>query len=121
MALCALVLVLAIAPARAAQPQVLPELQAAQEAVQRATDADADQYAPDLLQTARNELAAAQAALANRGQRKQAPWLAQRARADADLARARSGQAQAQARLAQAQQDVAQLRKSLGLPAEGTP
>lgn len=117
--LCAAVLFLAAATAGA--QQAIPELQAAQDAVQRAADSDADQYAPDLIQTARAELAQAQAAAVDRRQRKQAPVLAQRASADADLARARSNLAKAQARMAQSRQDVAQLRRTLGMPAEATP
>ncbi|MEE7546996.1 DUF4398 domain-containing protein, partial [Xanthomonas sp. Kuri4-1] len=65
----------------------LPELAAAEQAVQRATQADADQYAPDLVNLARQELMQAQQAALDRGQRKQAPQIAVRAAADADLAR----------------------------------
>ena len=102
----------------AAAEQAVPELRAAQDAIQRAADGDADQYAPDLIQAARTGLAQAQAAAMDRYQRRQVPWLAQRATVDADLAYARSNQAKAQARVAQAQQDLIQLRRTLSMPAE---
>lgn len=103
------------APVMAQSSGPLPELLAAQEAVDRATQADADQYAPDMLQLARDELAQAQAAAADRRERKRAPVLAQRATADADLARVRSEEATASARLQQRQDEIAGLRRQLGL------
>ncbi|WP_066093648.1 DUF4398 domain-containing protein [Xanthomonas massiliensis] len=104
---------LAVAPLQAQQAP-LPELDTAQQAVQRAADADADQYAPDLLALARQELQAAQSAAQDRRQRKQAPGIALRAAADADLARARSDQAAVAAQLAQRRNEVQQLQKLVG-------
>jgi len=99
-------------PALAQDAQM--ELLAAQMAVQRATDADADQYAADLLAQARDGLLAAQAAAMDKKQRKQAPVLAQRAAVDADLARALSEEAVANADLKQRRAEVAQLQRGLG-------
>ncbi|MFT4247515.1 MAG: DUF4398 domain-containing protein [Pseudomonas sp.] len=90
-----------------------PELAAAEQAVQQATQADADQYAPDLVNLARQELLQAQQAALDRRERKQAPRLALRAAADADLARARSDEAVAQAQLEQRKAEVARLQDSL--------
>lgn len=90
------------------------DLAAATMAVQRAADADADQYAPDLLDAARQDLAAAQAAALDRKLRKQAPLMAQRVTADADLARALSEEAVANAELQQRRAEIAQLQRSLG-------
>jgi hypothetical protein len=96
-----------------AQVAAAPELAAAQQAVNRADQADADQYAPDLLDSARAALAQAQAAAANRRERKLAPGLALRATVDADLARARSEEAVANARLQQRRQEIADLQRTL--------
>lgn len=90
-----------------------PELASAEQAVQQATQADADQYAPDLVNLARQELMQAQQAALDRRERKQAPRLALRAAADADLARARSEEAVAQAQLEQRRAEVARLQSSL--------
>jgi hypothetical protein len=114
--LCAACLALAVMPSARAQEAALAELAQAQAAVQRATDADADQYAPDLIRAARDKVSQAQALAATRGGRRQAPLLAEQAQADADLARARSQQAAAQARLAMAQAEVERLQKALGAP-----
>jgi uncharacterized protein YfaS (alpha-2-macroglobulin family) len=89
------------------------DLAAAAVAVQRAADADADQYATDLLDSARSGLAAAQMAATDRKLRKQAPQMAQRVAADADLARALSEEAVANADLQQRRDEVAQLQRSL--------
>lgn len=89
------------------------ELAAAEQAVQRATQADADQYAADLISQARQELMQAQQAALDRGQRKQVPQLALRAAADADLARARSEEAVVAAQLQQRRSEVAKLQSSL--------
>jgi hypothetical protein len=97
-----------------AQVAAIPELVAAQQAVNRADQADADQYAPELLDSARNVLAQAQAAAASRRDRKLAPELALRATVDADLARARSEEAVADARLRQRRQEIGELQRSLG-------
>jgi hypothetical protein len=96
-----------------AQSQAVPELQAAQQAVDRADRADADQYAPDLLAIARQSLSQAQAAAANRSQQKLAPILAQRAAAEADLARARSEETATNTQLRQRRNEVAELRRKL--------
>ncbi|WP_325052719.1 DUF4398 domain-containing protein [Pseudoxanthomonas winnipegensis] len=99
----------------------MAELAAAQAAVQRASDADADQYAPDLIQAARDKVSQAQALGESRSGRKQIPLLALQAQADADLARARSAQATAQARLAQEQSEIDRLQKVLAAPPPAPP
>ncbi|HMM25976.1 MAG TPA: DUF4398 domain-containing protein, partial [Pseudoxanthomonas mexicana] len=65
MAAAVVALALSAAPAFA-QAALTPELEAAVQAVQRAPQADADQYAPAELATARQSLAQAQAAHAAR-------------------------------------------------------
>ena len=95
----ALALVAALSAPAHAQAAAVPELTAALQAVNRADQADADQYAPELLDSARIALAQAQAAAASRRDRKLAPELALRATVDAELARARSNEAMAQAQL----------------------
>ena len=98
-----------------AQVAATPEIVAAQEAVNRADQADADQYAPELLDSARTALSQAQAAAAaSRRERKLAPGLALRATVDADLARARSEEAVANARLQQRRQEIGELQRTLG-------
>ena len=97
-----------------AQVALAPELTAAQQAVNRADQADADQYAPELLDSARTALAQAQAAATSRRDRKLAPGLALRATVDADLARARSEEAVANARLQQRRQEIGELQRALG-------
>lgn len=118
--LCAACLAFMAAPLASAQEAAPAELAAAQAAVQRATDADADQYAPDLIQTARDKVSQAQALAEARSGRKQAPLVALQAQADADLARARSEQATVQAKLAQEQSEIDRLRKAVNQP-EGAP
>jgi len=108
------VIAFAFAPLSPALAQVAPELSEAEQAVQRATQADADQYAPDLISQARQELMQAQQAALDRGQRKQLPALAKRAAVDADLARARSEEAVATAQLEQRRAEVSQLQNTLG-------
>ena len=98
-----------------AQVATAPELAAAQQAVNRADQADADQYAPELLASARTALEQAQAAAASRRDRKLAPELAQRATVDADLARVRSEEAVANARLQQRRQEIGELQRTLGI------
>lgn len=115
--LCAVACVLALSLPAMAQ-DAGAELAAAAVAVQRATDADADQYAFELISTARNGLAAAQAAAQDRRQRKLAPLLAQRAAVEADLARVLSEEAVANADLQQRRAEIVQLQRSLG--GEGT-
>ena len=111
--LCAITCAFALSLPAIAQ-DASADLAAASVAVQRATEADADQYAGDLVATARESLGQAQAAAADRKQRKQAPLLAQRAAAEADLARVLSGEAVATADLQQRRAEIAQLQRSLG-------
>jgi hypothetical protein len=101
-------------PAWAQSVAAAPELQAAQQAVDRAGQADADQYAPDLIATARQTLSQAQAAAVDRKLRKTAPLLAQRAAAEADLARARSEEAATNAQLQQRREEIAELKRKIG-------
>lgn len=105
-----------------AQAQVAsPDLQRAQQAVQQAQQADADHYAPDLLDSARQRLIQAQAGTMSRsrGERREAEQLAREVAADADLARARSERTRAEADLGQRRAEIDALRQSLGLPAGG--
>ena len=96
-----------------AQDPAAADLLAAQQAVERADRADADQYAPDMMALARQQLEQAQRAAGDRRQQKQAPLLARRAAADADLARAQSNDAVAQATLAQRKAEVERLQAQL--------
>ena len=89
------------------------ELAQAQQAVEKATRADADQYAPDLIGMARQGLEQAQRAAGDRRERKNAPAMALRAAADADLARARSEEATATAQLQLRRNEVTQLQRQL--------
>ena len=98
-----------------AQDPAAADLLAAQQAVERADRADADQYASTLLDSARTTLAQAQAAAASRRDRKQAPELATRATLDADLARARSNEAVARAELQQRRAEINELQRNLGM------
>ena len=110
----AVLLAAPLAGTAAAQVATVPEVQAAQQAVDRADRADADQYAPDLLASARQALGAAQAASqGGRNERRQAAALALRAAADADLARARSEEAVVQAQLRQRRAAAAELQRRL--------
>lgn len=115
-------LVLAFALPVTALAQDLPEVQQAEQAIQQAQQADADHYAPDLLEEARQTLIQAQlAASGSRSERRQAPALAERAIADADLARVRSERASIDAGLLQRRNEIADLRQRLGLDGEGAP
>ncbi|KRG87089.1 MAG: hypothetical protein ABS96_28750 [Lysobacteraceae bacterium SCN 69-123] len=96
-----------------AQDPAAADLLAAQQAVERADRADADQYAPDTIALARQQLEQAQRAAGDRRERKQAPLLAQRAAVDADLARAQSEEAVALAMLAQRRAEVERLQRQL--------
>ena len=96
-----------------AQDPAAADLLAAQQAVERADRADADQYAPGTMALARQQLEQAQRAAGDRRERKQAPLLAQRAMVDADLARAQSGEAVALATLAQRKAEVERLQRQL--------
>ena len=89
------------------------ELSQARQAVDRATQADADQYAPDLIGMARQGLQQAQRAADDRRERKNAPAMAQRAAANADLARARSEEATATSQLQLRRNEVNQLQRQL--------
>ena len=89
------------------------ELAQARQAVDKATQADADQYAPDLIGLARQGLEQAQRAAGDRRERKNAPALALRAAVDADLARARSEEATATAQLQLRRNEVNQLQRQL--------
>lgn len=100
------------APLRA-QSAATPELEAAVQAVQRADQADADQYAPEPLNAARQALAQAQAAQAARD-KKRVLDLSLRATVDADLARARSQEAIALAEVQQRRAEIAELQRTLG-------
>lgn len=110
--MAAAVAVLALAPVRA-QTVMTPELESAVRAVQRASQADADQYAPEPLAAARQALAQAQAAHASRD-KKEALDLAVRAAVDADLARVRSEEAVATAELELRRKEIADLQRQLG-------
>ena len=119
-ALYAIAVTFALAGAARAQ-QALPGIDDAQLAVDRATQADADQYAPDLIASARAHLEQAQAASMDRRAQKQVPALATQAALEADLARARSMETVANAKLAQRRSDIQQLQRTLGGNAAGTP
>ncbi|HHW4678070.1 MAG TPA: DUF4398 domain-containing protein [Xylella sp.] len=90
------------------------DLDVAEQAIQRATQTNADQYAPSLINQARQLLIQAQHALLDRDQRKQAPLIAQRAAVDADLATARSQVAMLQIQVEQRNAEVMQLQRTLG-------
>lgn len=91
-------------------PPPTSELAAAQQAVSKATDVDADQYASNQLASAREGLSRAQVAMSE-GRNDAARALANAANADADLAIALSTQAKVSAELAQRQGEVRQLRE----------
>ncbi len=96
----------------ASLPPPTGELQAAQQAVSRAGQADADQHAPDLIAAARSELSRAQAAMAD-GDDDTARRFALSATADADLANARSAEATQNNELAQRRAEISDLRSRL--------
>ncbi len=102
----------------ATTPPPTGELAAAQQAVSRASDADAEQYAADELARAGSLLTQAQAAMAQRREG-EARELALRAAALGDLAAARSREAAVRAELEQRRAEVAGLRERLQL--EQTP
>lgn len=101
----------------ASLPPPTGELQAAQQAVSRADQADADQHAPDLIAAARGELSRAQEAMA-RGDDDTARRFALSAAADADLANARSREAAQNTELAQRRAEIADLRRRLQMGGE---
>ncbi len=96
----------------ASLPPPTGELQAAQQAVSRAGQADADQHAPDLIAAARSELSRAQEAMAG-GDDDTARRFALSAAADADLANARSAEATQNNELAQRRAEISDLRSRL--------
>ena len=102
----------------ASLPPPTGEINAAQQAVARAADADAEHYAGEELARAQSLLTMAQAALAERRE-SDARDLGQRAAALADLAHARSREATTAAELEQRRAEVARLRGSLQM--EGSP
>lgn len=112
MIVCVMACTFALAGAAQAQDGAL-ELMQARQAVDKATQADADQYAPDLIALARQGLEQAQRAAGDRRERKNAPALAVRATVDADLARARSEEATATAQLQLRRNEVTQLQRQL--------
>ncbi|WP_261370165.1 DUF4398 domain-containing protein [Lysobacter antibioticus] len=96
----------------ASTPPPTGELSAARQAVMRADDADADQYAPQDLNAARSALSAAQAAM-SQGKDEDARRLSLTASAEADLAYARSREAVVRAEFDQRQGEIAELRRRL--------
>lgn len=93
-------------------PPPTAELSAANQAVSRAENADADQYSPQELAAARSGLTRAQSAM-SAGDEDDARQLALSAAADADLAYARSREALATAELNQRRAEVDELRRRL--------
>ena len=96
----------------ASTPPPTGEINAAQQAVARASDADAEHYAGEELARAQRLLAMAQAALSERREA-EAGDLARRAAALADLAHARSREASTLSELEQRQAEITRLRRSL--------
>ena len=115
-ALLALALTVALAGC-ASLPPPTGELAAAQQAVARASQGDADQYAGTELARAQAQLSQAQAAL-SAGHDDDARNLALAAAAEADLAYARSRAAVAEAALALRVREVAELQQRLGIDAD---
>jgi hypothetical protein len=93
-------------------PPPTAELNSAQQALVRATGADADQYAGAEIASAREALTRAQAAMAE-GREDDARHLAMAAWADADLAHALSREAVVTAQVAQRRSEVEQLQQRL--------
>lgn len=116
-------LALAFALPSMAMAQALPEVQRAEQAILQAQQADADHYAREMIDAARQTLVRAQAAATSRSrsERRQAPALAERAAVDADMARVLSEQARLEAGVLQRRNEIAELRQRLGLATEGTP
>jgi len=98
----------------ATTPPPTGELATARQAVARASDADAEQYAAAELASAGSLLTQAQAAMADRRE-SEARDLALRAAALGDLAYARSRDASVRAELEQRRAEVADLRQRLRL------
>lgn len=95
-------------------PPPTRELADAQQSVVLAGNADADQYAPDLVESARAELSRAQAAMAA-GDEDEARTAAVAAAAAGDLAAVRSREQVLEQDLAQRRREIAELRTQLGL------
>lgn len=95
-------------------PPPTSELAAAQQAVSRAGEADADQYAPELIDSARSELSQAQIAMAD-GRQEQARAAALAAAAGGDLAYAQSHAQVLEQDQAQRRGEIERLRAQLGL------
>jgi hypothetical protein len=108
---------LAVLGGCATLPPPTAELTAAQQAVSRANDADADQYAPDVVATARSELAQAQAAMA-KGREGDARTMATAAAAAGDLAYAQSHAETLHQDYQQRRGEIANLRRQLQVGAE---
>lgn len=100
-------------------PPPTGELSGAQQAVNRAGEADADQYAPEDITTARVELAQAQAAMAKNRQ-SDARNLAVRATAAGELAYAKSHASTVRQEFQQRQQQIADLHQQLQMGADDT-
>lgn len=116
---CGLAMAFALAGC-ASLPPPTAELDAAQQAVVRAQDADADQYAAADIARARAGLELAQAAMA-RGREDEARASALAATADADLARVRSAAARTDADRRQRLAELAGLRSRLQVAADEAP
>jgi hypothetical protein len=101
-------------------PPPTSELAAAQQAVTRADDADADQYAADAIGLARDALAQAQAEMA-KGRDRDARALANAASADADFAYATSEAAKTQGEYAQQRREVTTLQQRLRIQGDQIP
>lgn len=111
---------LCICPTFAVYAQTPPSsFTQAEQAIQRATANDADQYANELISLARQRLTQAQQFQLDRRQRRQAPLLASQAAADADLAYARSQVAILQSQISQCKIDLTQLRQGANAPDQG--
>lgn len=93
-------------------PPPTSELNTAQQAVVRATGADADQYAREQIALARQALSRAQTAMAQ-GDNDNARAFALAAEADADLAHALSREALATAQVSQRRAEIERLRTQL--------
>lgn len=98
-------------------PPPTAELTAAQQAVSRANDADADQYAADVVATARSELTQAQAAMA-KGRQGDARTLAVAAAAAGDLAYAQSHAETLRQDYQQRRGEITGLRRQLQVEAD---
>jgi len=101
-------------------PPPTGEVAAAEQAVMRAGDADADQYAPDIVGTARVELSQAQAAMAA-GRNREARDLALAAAAAAMHARELSRAQVLRNQYTQRRAEILRLREQLQVDGDGAP